>query len=107
MSFDLPMEATVSLDKFYMPSEDVVAREIEGELIIVPLVAGIGDMEDELYTVNETGKAIWDRLDGKKKLREILAELSTEFEAPAGEIEKDLIGLVDELVRRKILVAVK
>ena len=107
MSSELPMEAKVSLDKFYMPSEDVVAREIEGELIIVPLVSGIGDLEDELYTMNETGKAIWDRLDGKKKLREILAELSTEFEAPAGEIEKDLIGLVVELVRRKILVAVK
>lgn len=94
------------LDAIYTPSEDIVARNIEGELIIVPLVAGIGDMEDELYTMNETGKAIWDRLDGKKKLKDVLGELSAEFEAPAGDIEKDLIGLVDELVRRKILVEV-
>ena len=106
MSSELPMEAKVSLDKFYRPSEDVVAREIEGELIIVPLVAGIGDMEDELFTMNETGKAIWDRLDGKKKLKDVLGELSAEFEAPAGEIEKDVIGLVDELVRRRILVEI-
>jgi len=101
------MKAKVSLDGRYMPSEDVVARNIEGELIIVPLVAGIGDLEDELFTLNETGKAIWDRLDGRKKLNEVLAELSAEFEAPVGEIEKDLIGLVEELSRRKILVAVK
>ena len=101
------MEAKVSLDSRYMPSEDVVARNIEGELIIVPLVAGIGDLEDELFTLNETGKAIWDRLDGRKKLNEVLAELSAEFEAPVGEIEKDLTGLVEELLRRKILVAVK
>lgn len=107
MNMETSAEAKVSLDGLYKPSEDIVARNIEGELIIVPLVSGIGDLEDELYTMNETGKAIWDRLDGKQKLREILAELSTEFEAPAGEIEKDLIGLVDELVRRKILVAVK
>lgn len=100
------MEARISLDGVYRPSEDVVARTIEGELIIVPLVSGIGDLEDELYTMNETGKAIWDRLDGKKRLNEVLAELSFEFEAPAGEIEKDLIGLVEELLRRKILVAV-
>jgi len=106
MSSELPMEAKVSLDKFYMPSEDVVAREIEGELIIVPLVAGIGDMEDELFTMNETGKAIWDRLDGKKKLKDVLGELFAEFEAPAGEIEKDLIGLLEELVRRKIVAEV-
>lgn len=101
------MDVEARLDAVYAPSEDIVARSIEGELIIVPLVAGIGDFEDELYSLNETGKAVWDRLDGKKSLKEVLAELSAEFEAPAREIEKDLIGLVDELVRRRILVAVK
>jgi hypothetical protein len=101
------MDVEARLDAVYAPSEDIVARSIEGELIIVPLVAGIGDLEDELYSLNETGKAVWDRLDGKKSLKEVLAELSAEFEAPAREIEKDLIGLVDELVRRRILVAVK
>jgi hypothetical protein len=100
------MDVKARLGAVYAPSEDIVARSIEGELIIVPLVAGIGDLEDELFSLNETGKAIWDRLDGKKKLKEVLAELSDEFEAPAGEIEKDLIGLVDELSRRKLLVEV-
>jgi hypothetical protein len=100
------MEIKDKLDAVYAPSEDIVARTIEGELIIVPLVAGIGDLEDELFTLNETGKAIWDRLDGKKKLRDVLSELLAEFEAPEGEIEQDLSGLVDELVQRRILVAV-
>jgi hypothetical protein len=107
MSSGKSVDVKVSLDGLYMPSEDVVARSIEGELIIVPLVSGIGDLEDELFTLNETGKAIWDRLGGRKKLKEVLAELSAEFEAPVGEIEKDLIGLVEELLSRKILVAVK
>jgi hypothetical protein len=106
MNMELSAEIEVSLDGLYRPSEDIVARNIEGELIIVPLVSGIGDLEDELYTLNETGKAIWDRLDGKKKLREVLRELLAEFEAPEGEIEQDLLGLVGELVRRKILVSV-
>ena len=106
MNMETSTEAKASLDGLYMPSEDVVARNIEGELIIVPIVAGIGDMEDELFTMNETGKAIWERLDGKKKLKDVLGELCAEFEAPAGEIEKDLIGLVEELVRRKILIEV-
>jgi len=105
MSPAMSMEAKVSLDGLYKVSEDVVARTIEDELIIVPLVARIGDLEDELFTLNETGKAIWDRLDGKKTLRDILRELSAEFEAPAGEIEQDLIGLVEELVKRRILIA--
>ena len=48
------MEIKVNLHASYSPSEYIVARKIEGELIIVPLVSGIGDMEDELYTLNVT-----------------------------------------------------
>jgi hypothetical protein len=98
------MEARVYLNKIYVPSEDVVAREVEGELIIVPLVSGIGDIEDELYTMNETGKAIWDRLDGKRTLRDVIKGLSDEFEASSEQIERDVIGLVKELVKRRMLV---
>jgi len=100
------METKVCLDVVCAPSEDIVARDIEGELIIVPLVAGIGDMEDELYTMNETGKAIWNKLDGKRSLKEVAEELKTEFEAPAVEIEKDVIGLVEELLKRRMIVEV-
>lgn len=95
----------ISLKKVYQPSEDVVAREIEGEIIIIPLAAGIGDMEDELYTLNETGKMIWDRLDGRSSLAEIAAALADEYDAPLDEIERDVLGLIEELARRKIVVA--
>jgi hypothetical protein len=98
------MKSKVNLDAAYVPSEDLVCREIEGELIIVPLVAGMGDMEDELFTLNETGRAIWKRLDGKKSLKTVAAELSAEYEAPPGEIEKDVIGLAKELLKRKMIV---
>lgn len=94
----------IRMEAAYIPSEDVVAREIEGELIIVPLAAGIGDLEDELYTLNETGKVLWARLDGKSTLREIARGLAEEYAAPPGEIEEDIRGLVEELVRRRMLV---
>lgn len=97
---------TIRNDAVYAPSEDIVAREIEGELIIIPLVAGIGDMEDELYTLNDTGRAIWSRLDGRIKLSEIIVSLSQEFDAAAGEIEHDVLGLVEELAKRRMLVEV-
>ena len=100
------MESNVRLDAAYTSSEDVVAREIEDELIIVPLVAGIGDMEDEIFTVNETGRAIWDRLDGQKSLRKLVEELSVEFGASSGEIAEDVMGFVGELLRRGMVVEV-
>jgi hypothetical protein len=95
----------LTLETIWAPSEDVVAREIEGELIIVPIASGIGNMEDELYTLNETGRAIWRRLDGVKSLRLIAADLSVEYGAPSADIERDVLGLVTELVRRKMVVA--
>ena len=100
------MNTQVNLVSAYVPSEDIVAREIEGELIIVPLVSGIGDMEDELYTLNDTGKAVWEKLDRQKSLKDIAKELTEEFEAPEGEIQKDVVGLVQELVKRKMVVEV-
>jgi len=59
------------------------------------------------FTLNETGRAIWERLDGKKSLKDVVADLSQEFDAKKGEIEMDVIGLVEELVKRKMVVEVK
>lgn len=97
---------TIQIDSVYAPSDDVVAREIAGELIIVPLVAGIGDMEDELFTLNETGRAIWKELDGERNLRAIIGTLVQTYDAPAAEIEQDAVGLVQELVNRRMLVEI-
>jgi hypothetical protein len=41
------VKAKVHLDVTYIPSEDVISRDIEGELIIVPLTSGVGGTEDE------------------------------------------------------------
>lgn len=97
------MDTKITENTICMPSEDVVAREIEGDMIIVPLVAGIGDADDELYTLNETGKAIWKKLDGAKFLDQIAGELAEEFSAPADEIKKDVLGFATEMVKRRIL----
>ena len=100
------MENKLELDKAYIRSEEVVDREIEGELILVPLTAGIGDMEDELYTLNETGKAVWKKLGAQTTLREVASNLAEEYRAEPGEIEGDVAGLVGELVKRKLVVPV-
>jgi len=94
------MEAKISLDNVSIPSEDVVAKESEGELIILILAAGIRDMEDELFTLNETGRVIWDGLNGKRSLKDVAKELTAEFEAPAKEIEQDAIGFFKEPIKR-------
>lgn len=98
------METKIDIDAFYKASDEVVAREIEGELIIVPLTSGVGDMEGELFTLNETGRAIWDRLDGSRSLKDVAAELQEDYDTPVEEIENDVTGLAQELLNRRILV---
>lgn len=98
------MANEIQLDGIYAPSEDVVARVIEGDLIIVPLTAGIGDTEDAIFTLNETGRAIWDRLDGQRTLRQIIAELASKYEAPNAQLEADVVGLMGEFAKRKMVV---
>jgi hypothetical protein len=61
-------------------------------------------MEDELYTLNETGVAIWEALDGGKPLSAVVSLLVGQFDAAPERIETDVIGLLGELLKRKIVV---
>jgi hypothetical protein len=97
------VEIKVTGQTICVPSEDVVAREIEGDMIIVPLVAGLGDADDELYTLNETGKAIWKKLDGKRTLEKVSMELKKKFSSSIEEVKSDVVGFASEMVRRGIL----
>jgi len=87
----------------YRLSENVVSREIDGEIIIVPLTGGIGDSEDDLFSLNETGKVLWKYLDGTMSVNDILLKLKNSFEGDDKEVEKDVIGFLEELISRKIV----
>ena len=93
----------LSKESIPIKSEDIVSREIEGELLIVPIASGIGDMEDELYTLNETGKEIWNLIDGKRNLDAIATDLSSRYDSQKDEITRDVIGITSELLDRRIL----
>jgi hypothetical protein len=95
----------VTLASICAPSEDVVAREIEGDIVIVPLVAGIGDADDELFTLNDTGKAIWKQLDGARTLGDVAKLLAQDFDVPLAELQADVLGFAGEMAERRILAA--
>jgi hypothetical protein len=94
----------LDLHSICMPSQGVVAREIEGEIVIVPVTSGIGETDDELYTLNETGQAIWQKLDGRRTLKDVAESLMSEFTSPLGDLEADVLGFASELTQRGILV---
>jgi hypothetical protein len=94
-------------DARYVASEDVVARQIEDEFLLVPIASGIGDMEDALYTLNETGRQIWQKLDGKKTVNALVDELVEEYDAPREAISKDVCGILAELVKLNMVLKIR
>lgn len=96
----------VSATQIFKPSENVVAREMEGQLILIPLVADVGDLEAELFSLNDTGRAIWDKLDGTRSVADVVRALQAEYDEIAEKIAVDVEGLLEELVRRGMVVEV-
>ncbi|MCK5313455.1 MAG: PqqD family protein [Desulfobacteraceae bacterium] len=93
----------ISITKKYFCNEDVIIREIEGEYLMIPIASGIGDMEDEMYTLNEPGIAVWKKLSPEKTLGNVIDGLCKEYDAPKDEIATDVIGLIEELYKRRIV----
>ena len=101
------MKQEVNLKNVYVQSGDVVAREVSGEFIIIPITSGMGDTEDAIFSLNECAQAVWKKLSSGKKLKDIALALSKEFDAPLERIERDCTGLIRELLKRKMVVIKK
>lgn len=95
---ELPTKESV-----YSISEDVVARETGGDIVIVPLTAEVAGPENAMFTLNRTGQAVWTKLDGRRTLGEIAAELAGEFHAPLETVERGVLKLARDLTARKIV----
>ena len=96
----------VKSDGVYRISDDIVVREIEGELIIVPLVRGIGDLEEDIFTLNDEGREIWRLIDGKTSIGQLIQKLIYIYPNQEAEVGQDVVGFMDELLKRKMLVEV-
>lgn len=95
------------LQRIWAKSDDIVEREIEGEILIIPLASGVGDLEDELFSVNETGREIWARIDGRRTVTQIVQELREQFAGEEELIRTDVRGFLNELIRRSFVVEVE
>lgn len=95
--------AVLSLNAVCLPSEEVAAREIEGEVIVVPLFSGPGDADEEFYKLNETARSIWLKLDGRRTLSEVASLVAEEFDVPESELRDDIIEFIAEMTGRRLL----
>ena len=75
---------------------EFVARVIEGETIIVPVRGQVGDLES-IYNLNEVGSLIWERLDGRTTVSQIVEAVSAEFEVTPEQAREDALDFLNGL----------
>jgi hypothetical protein len=75
-------------------SKSIVTRKTGNEYILVPITDNIADM-NSVYTLNETGAFIWDKVDGKRNLEEIIAALTEEYDIDTQNAEKDVFSFIE------------
>ena len=95
----------MSLDTWsskYIHQKDIVCRNIAEETILVPIRGNLADMQ-YIFTLNSVGAFIWEQLDGKKELVEILEILLDCFDTTREQAEKDILEFIDQVEEKGLI----
>ncbi|MFA5319587.1 MAG: PqqD family protein [Candidatus Omnitrophota bacterium] len=98
------MKKKAEADKIYAYSKEIVARDVQGEFVIIPVSAQVDGEDFAIFSLNPTGLAVWKNIDGKRTLAGVIKKAAAEFDADEKKVEKDVLKFVETLLERKMLV---
>lgn len=84
------------------PKEALVAREIAGEVILVPVRGKLAQLK-RVFVLNPVGAYIWGQLDGHRDLTTIHRGVVEMFEVTDAEAEVDLFEFIGSLEEAGLL----
>jgi len=83
----------------FRPADSVHTRTFDGELVILDLAHG------EYFALDPIGSRLWVALEEGKSIEQVAAEIVQEYDVSPETAATDLAALLDDLVRRGLLVA--
>ena len=86
----------------FVQEKDLVTRCIAGETVIVPIRQKAGDL-DSIFTLNEVGTFIWQCIDGKTAVGEIVDAVCREFEVSRTAAEEDVNTYLADLLEAGLI----
>ena len=86
----------MELTKSYQKSSSMVARRVADELILVPIRQNVGDLQS-IYTLNEVGARIWELLDNKGTVADMVSSVAEEYEVEQPKAQADLVDFLAQL----------
>ncbi len=81
----------------YTKHPDYVQRDVAGECILVPIRRTLSEANN-IYVLNETGAALWHRIDGQRTAQDIVTDFCNEYEVATDQLAKDFTSLLDDLL---------
>lgn len=90
------------LDTAYVREKDVASRSIAGELVIVPVRKGVGEL-DAIYTLDGVGERIWELLAHPVTVERIVEVVSAEYEVTPEQARADVAELLDDLLAARLI----
>jgi hypothetical protein len=89
----------------FIRNQEVVSRKIEGELIIVPIRSGVGDL-NSLYTLNPVGSVLWEFMTEGHTVGEMVQRICDEFEVTKTQAQQDIETFLEALLEEKLVLSV-
>ena len=82
----------------YRLSGDVLFREVDGEIIIIPHNSGISSAKkDALFTLTGSGMLIWNLLDGTTTVQQLIDHVLANYDVPEDRVRKDVVAFLENL----------
>ena len=86
-------------DRLRPREEEVAAKVIDGEAIIINLANGI------YYSMDKVGGLIWQMIEGKHSLEEMIAAISAGYDVSREQAQADIEHLIEDLLRENLVVS--
>ena len=86
----------MDIQTLYHMKSKFVAREVGNELIIVPLSGNVAQM-NELFTMNETAKFIWENIAENTKIEDIENAMTNTFDIDTETAKKDILIFLTQI----------
>ena len=90
----------MQLSDTFTVSDEVVAREVGGEMVLLNLSSGL------YFGLDPVGGRIWELLSERPHtIAELCDSIEEEFDAPRDRIESDMLALASQLDEQELIVA--
>lgn len=81
----------------FIRSPDLVSRDVAGEMVVVPICRGVGDL-DSIFTFNTVGTHVWNLLTEGRTESELTNSVTRRFQVSEYVAQSDVRNFLTDLL---------